>query len=136
MLNLRKVIILFLTVTLILLSACHSAGSPEEIVEFFMDAVKKQDTEAALACVYPPARKQCRITLQKSAEILRQDEELLLGGIIGYTDTEASRYRVLSITETDDTHADVTVSILNGSEEIQTIRIPCIRHTGSWYLMY
>ena len=74
--------------------------------------------------------------VQKSAEILRQDEELLLGGIIGYTDTEASRYRVLSVTETDDTHADVTVSILNGSEEIQTIRIPCIRHTGSWYLMY
>lgn len=119
------------------LTACGITSSPERTTEKFFSAVKSGDIDKAIECFTPVVQKQYQAALAVSDKLFGIDSGALLGGLIGtinvdyYADYE---FKVVGATETNDTHAVVTVDVYVDGSLDSTTTVSCIKIDGAWYI--
>ncbi len=135
--NTAVMIPVFAVIIALALTACGTVSSPERTTEKFFGAVKAGDIDKSIECFTPSIQEQYKAVLAISNKVFGIDSGALLNGVLGTVN--ASTYdnydfKVVDSSETDSTHAIVTVDVYVDGQKESSTQVYCVKLEGEWYI--
>lgn len=138
----RILVLLICLLCSIVFTGCGVGSSPEKVTEKFFSGVKSGDIDKSIECMAPSVQEGWKAGMSLSNTLFSAfgvsiDSSALLNGLMGMTNAEHYKnydFKVVDTSRFDETHAVVTVDVLDNGKKITSTTVPCVLIDGKWYI--